>query len=262
MLPPLSKSERRRYLRVCCATVVSQCIVSPLNSWDSVNYVQVRNLVLYLWRRDVSKHLSLASAVEQASRSSEEKEFAKLAWRYLDVRGLINFGLPEDVLNRRSSTKHGGAGGKGTVIVLGAGLAGLAAAQQLLKFGYKAFVLEARGFPGGRVQAARLEVSAVSVLKLLRMNKARMFTATPACVMHVQADDCEGVADLGGSVITGVDGNPLAVLASQLNIPMYKIRAEPEDCPLFRSNGNLVSSSTDQQVQFLPQMTQTLANES
>lgn len=123
--------------------------------------MQVRNVVLYLWRKDVSKYLPVARAVEQASRSPEEKELAKLAWRYLDARGLINFGLSEEVLNRRASIKNTTAGGKqqGTVIVLGAGLAGLAAAQQLLKFGYKAFVLEARGFPGGRVQAARLEVS-------------------------------------------------------------------------------------------------------
>lgn len=69
----------------------------------------------------------------------------------------------------------------------------------------------------------------------------------------MQADDTAGVADLGGSVITGVRGNPLAVLASQLKIPMYKIRAEPEDCPLYRSNGSLVSGSVDQQVKFLPE---------
>jgi hypothetical protein len=68
----------------------------------------------------------------------------------------------------------------------------------------------------------------------------------------VQADDIAGVADLGGSVVTGVDGNPLAVLASQLGIPMYRIQAEPEDCPLYRSDGALVSSSTDQQVRMLP----------
>jgi NADPH-dependent 2,4-dienoyl-CoA reductase/sulfur reductase-like enzyme len=120
--------------------------------------VQVRNLVLYLWRKDVSKYLPVARAVEKASRSIEDKEFAKLAWKYLDTRGLINFGLSEDILNRHSSAKSAAGKHRGTVIVLGAGLAGLAAAQQLLKFGYKAFVLEARGFPGGRVQAARLEV--------------------------------------------------------------------------------------------------------
>lgn len=57
------------------------------------------------------------------------------------------------------------------------------------------------------------------------------------------------MADLGGSVITGVDGNPLAVLASQLDISMYKIQAEPEDCPVYQSDGNRVSAVTDQQVQ-------------
>ena len=161
MLPPLSKAERRRYLQVCSApsSAATESMPNPLNVCRSVNGVQVRNLVLYLWRMDVSKHLPLASAVEKASKTSEEKEFAKLAWRYLDARGLINFGLSEDILSRHVCTNNGGGGAKGTVIVLGAGLAGLAAAQQLLKFGYKAFVLEARLFPGGRVQAARLQVS-------------------------------------------------------------------------------------------------------
>jgi hypothetical protein len=121
--------------------------------------IQNRNLVLYFWRKDVSKYLPLARAAELAGRSSEDKELAKLAWRFLDTRGLINFGLSEDILSRRASVKSvPGTKQQRTVIVLGAGLAGLAAAQQLLKFGYKAFVLEARGFPGGRVQAARLEV--------------------------------------------------------------------------------------------------------
>lgn len=33
----------------------------------------------------------------------------------------------------------------------------------------------------------------------------------------------EAVADLGGSILTGIDGNPLAVLAKQLRIPMHEI---------------------------------------
>ena len=28
---------------------------------------------------------------------------------------------------------------------------------------------------------------------------------------------------MGGSILTGIDGNPLAVLARQLNIPMHEI---------------------------------------
>jgi hypothetical protein len=34
--------------------------------------------------------------------------------------------------------------------------------------------------------------------------------------VHAQAGGCSAVADLGGSIITGIDGNPLAVLAAQV----------------------------------------------
>lgn len=36
------------------------------------------------------------------------------------------------------------------------------------------------------------------------------------------------VADLGGSIITGIEGNPLAVLARQLGIPMHNINMDDE----------------------------------
>jgi hypothetical protein len=39
----------------------------------------------------------------------------------------------------------------------------------------------------------------------------------------VQVGGIEAVADMGGSILTGIDGNPLAVLARQLDIPMHEI---------------------------------------
>jgi monoamine oxidase len=48
----------------------------------------------------------------------------------------------------------GGRGGN-RVVVLGAGLAGLGAAYNLMKHGYEVTVLEAQGRPGGRVQTVR-----------------------------------------------------------------------------------------------------------
>lgn len=49
-------------------------------------------------------------------------------------------------MNVQLSSK--GKGTKGTVIVIGAGLAGLACARQLLMWGYKVIILEARKRPG------------------------------------------------------------------------------------------------------------------
>jgi monoamine oxidase len=44
---------------------------------------------------------------------------------------------------------------KGNVLVLGAGLAGLAAAYELASAGHAVTVIEARARPGGRVQTLR-----------------------------------------------------------------------------------------------------------
>lgn len=45
----------------------------------------------------------------------------------------------------------------------------------------------------------------------------------------------------------GVDGNPLAVVAKQLGIPMHNIR---EDCPMFLEDGALAPKELDDQVCF------------
>jgi len=52
----------------------------------------------------------------------------------------------------------------------------------------------------------------------------------------LQADDVAAVADLGGSIITGIDGNPLAVLAKQLDIPLHDINSD--DVPLYLADGS------------------------
>jgi monoamine oxidase len=54
-----------------------------------------------------------------------------------------------------TSSASGGRAGRTRVVVLGAGLAGLAAAHRLVRRGYDVIVLEAQDRPGGRVQTAR-----------------------------------------------------------------------------------------------------------
>ena len=60
-----------------------------------------------------------------------------------------------------------------------------------------------------------------------------------------QAGSHAAVADLGGSIITGIDGNPLAVLSSQLGIPMHTIGP---DCDLLLPDGSKASKAIDNQV--------------
>lgn len=61
-----------------------------------------------------------------------------------------------------------------------------------------------------------------------------------------QGDGLAAVADLGGSILTGADGNPLAVLARQLRIPLHAINSE--GVPLYCSDGKEANRRLDQQV--------------
>jgi hypothetical protein len=54
------------------------------------------------------------------------------------------------------------------------------------------------------------------------------------------------VADLGGSILTGIDGNPLAVLARQLRIPLHAINSE--GVPLYCADGREANRRLDQQA--------------
>ena len=54
-----------------------------------------------------------------------------------------------------------------------------------------------------------------------------------------------GVGDLGGSIITGIDGNPLAVVARQMGIPMHEIASR---CPLYVEGGAEAEKDVDEVV--------------
>ena len=62
----------------------------------------------------------------------------------------------------------------------------------------------------------------------------------------MQAGGPEAVADMGGSILTGIDGNPLAVLAKQLHIPMHDI--ETLQVPIYLADGTTPPKFLDEQV--------------
>ena len=102
---------------------------------------------------------------------------------------------------------------KGKVIIIGAGIAGLTAAAQLERFGMEVIVLEARDRVGGRICTFR---------------KGNY------------------VADLGAMVITGLGGNPMSVIAKQINMQLSKIK---QKCPLFEATGETVQKDKDEMVE-------------
>ncbi|XP_059661550.1 lysine-specific histone demethylase 1 homolog 2 [Cornus florida] len=187
-------------------------VVEELGGKEQNDYIVVRNHILAKWRDNVRMWLSKGQIKETVS--SEYEHLIYSAYDFLLHNGYINFGvspaftsqIPEDAT-------------EGSVIIVGAGLAGLAAARQLLLYGFKVVVLEGRNRPGGRVYTQK-------------MGRKGNYAAV----------------DLGGSVITGIHANPLGVLARQLSIPLHKVR---DKCPLYKPDGTLVDHKIDSNVELI-----------
>uniref|UniRef100_A0A1D1XJL7 Lysine-specific histone demethylase 1 3 n=1 Tax=Anthurium amnicola TaxID=1678845 RepID=A0A1D1XJL7_9ARAE len=185
-------------------------VVSTVGGIEQVNYILIRNHILARWRDNVSNWLTMESFAGSIPPHCES--LMNSAYNFLLSHGYVNFGVAPAIRDRIPPEP-----GKPTVVVVGAGLAGLAAARQLLPFGFRVVVLEARKRCGGRVYTKKMEGS----------NKS-------------------AAADLGGSVLTGTLGNPLGIIAKQLGSSMHKVR---DKCPLYRSDGRPVDPDTDTKVE-------------
>ncbi|KAJ8567890.1 hypothetical protein K7X08_020612 [Anisodus acutangulus] len=187
-------------------------VVSELDGKEQNDYIVVRNHILAKWRENVQIWLSKGKIRETVS--GEYEHLVAVAYDFLLHNGYINFGVsPSFVSNIPEEPSEG------SVIIVGAGLAGLAAARQLMSFGFKVIILEGRNRPGGRVYTQK-------------MGRKGKFAAV----------------DLGGSVITGIHANPLGVLARQLSIPLHKVR---DKCPLYNPDGAPVNAEIDSNVELI-----------
>lgn len=188
-------------------------VVATVGGTEQANYIVVRNHILARWRSNVSAWLTRDHALE--SIRSEHKGLVDSAYRFLLEHGYINFGLGPAMKEPKLRSFDGAE--RGNVVIVGAGLAGLIAARQLVFLGFKVVVLEGRARPGGRVKTKKMS-----------------------------GDGAEAAADLGGSVLTGINGNPLGVLARQLGLPLHKVR---DICPLYLPDGKAVDSEIDSRVE-------------
>lgn len=187
-------------------------VVRVLGGKEQNDYIVVRNHILARWRSNVRMWLTKGQIKETVS--SEYEHLISSAYDFLLYNGYINFGVSPSFTANMPDEANGGS-----VIIVGAGLAGLAAARQLMSFGFKVIVLEGRSRPGGRVYTQK-------------MGKKGNFAAV----------------DIGGSVITGIHANPLGVLARQLSIPLHKVR---DNCPLYKPDGTPVDREIDSKVEFI-----------
>ena len=186
------------------------------------DYLVARNHVLRRWRDDPDAYLSVERACSWFR--PKFRALVHCAHRFLTTTGLINFGVGFATNYLDDVGRSGWGATRGAVAVIGAGLAGLQCARQLLAFGHKVIVLEARDRAGGRV-----------------------FTKKLTGVHPETGERIEAVAETGGSIVTGSDGNPLSVIARQLGLRARPIR---EACPMYleRSNGGAADKKVDDKV--------------
>ncbi|KAF7112859.1 hypothetical protein RHSIM_RhsimUnG0185600 [Rhododendron simsii] len=185
-------------------------VVSVVGGIEQVNYILVRNHIIMRWRENVSHWITKEMFVDVIP--SHCSKLLDSAYEYLVSHGYINFGVAPAIKEKIPSEPS-----KPTVIIVGAGLAGLAAARQLMRFGFKVTVLEGRKRAGGRVYTMKME-----------------------------GGNRTASADLGGSVLTGTLGNPLGILARQLSSSLHKVR---DKCPLYNLDGKPVDPDVDSKVE-------------
>lgn len=172
-------------------------------------FLELRNRVLNQWWENPKIELTYEECLKNIEPPfNSDEQLVKNIYHYLERQGLINFGIYKR-LKPLPTKKHK------KIIIIGAGISGLIAAQQLVKFGFDVRVLEARDRVGGRVVTFRKN---------------------------------NYIADLGAVVLTGLGGNPMTVIAKQINMQLSKIKAK---CPLYESIGigNTVPKEKDEMVE-------------
>ncbi|KAI3957325.1 hypothetical protein MKW98_003046 [Papaver atlanticum] len=185
-------------------------VVSVVGGIEQVNYTLIRNHILTKWRENINSWLTKESLVR--SIPSHGHALLNSAYSFLVSHGYVNFGVAPAIKEKIQVEAT-----KPKVIIIGAGLAGLAAARQLMTFGFKVVILEGRKRAGGRVYTKKMEGS-----------------------------DKIAAADLGGSVLTGTFGNPLAIIGRQLSCSLHKVR---DKCPLYKPDGKPVDPDMDMKVE-------------
>lgn len=122
-------------------------------------YLHIRNRMLQMWLENPKQQLLVEAALAKIETPfNSDVPLIHRVHAFLERNGFINFGIFKR-LKPLPVKKHG------KVIVIGAGIAGLSAAQQLQQFGLKVIVLEARDRVGGRIATFRKGVIYVFIYR-------------------------------------------------------------------------------------------------
>ncbi|XP_078584819.1 lysine-specific histone demethylase 2-like [Branchiostoma floridae x Branchiostoma japonicum] len=178
-------------------------------------YLALRNLTIALWTLNCKEFLTPQKCaghviVRGLVRIRCVQELERIVC-FLTRKGLINTGLLKDPPGGALLPKDFDAG---TVVVIGAGPSGLAAARQLHNFGTKVIVLEAQDRVGGRVWDDH---------------------SLGSCVGR------------GAQIVNGCINNPVALMCEQAGLKMRKMT---DRCELFEESGEAAESSMDKRTDF------------
>lgn len=170
-------------------------------------FLNIRNRLLQMWIENPKIQLTAENALKNMEKPFDsDPTLVARVHEFLERHGFINYGIFRRL--KPIPTKK-----LGKVIVIGAGISGLAAAQQLQQFGMDVIVLEARDRVGGRIATFR---------------KNNYF------------------ADLGAMVVTGIYGNPMTTLSRQTGMEMVPIK---QSCRLYGADGKPVPKEKDDMVE-------------
>ena len=129
------------------------------------------------------------------------------------------------------------------IIVLGAGVSGLACSRELRQRGYEVLVVEARSRVGGRLKGEVLELGAdypstLPVSPSSSQKKKRKKKNTTSGLNSDSNSDApttrQHPIDVGGALIHGVENNPIYHITSQMGIPTHAVSSY---CLLMDENG-------------------------
>ena len=204
-------------------------------------YLNVRNRILRLWVRSPLVSVTAEEAAGCAY-SSKWLGLAEVAYEWLVRRGYINFGCVEVPDTSNSRVKKHKLKRRKTVVVVGAGMAGLGCARQLegLFSHYRerwnsrgeepphVILLEGRARIGGRIYSHPL--------------KGQNTNGIPK--------QARSVAEMGAHIITGFDhGNPLnVIIRGQLALHYYPLK---DNSSLYDIDGRIVNWKRDKMVEKL-----------
>ena len=204
-------------------------------------YLNVRNRILRLWERNPSVCVTGEEAAGCAY-SSRWVNLAQIAYEWLVRKGYINFGCVTPLETTSKRDKRLKKGKRKTIVIIGAGMAGLGCARQLeaLFSHYQArltangeeiprvVILEGRSRIGGRIYSHPL-----------RDQEPRSIPKQNRCT-----------AEMGAHIIVGFDhGNPLsAIIRGQLALPYHSLK---DNSTLFDVDGKIVDKERDTKVERL-----------